>query len=75
MSLSGTLKTGSRAEAGRKRRPPFDRASLYSIGFELPSTVVEVVSMVQQEFAPGSQLLGVVMSRVRDNQHSQEHGK
>jgi hypothetical protein len=37
--------------------------------------VVEVVPVVQQEFVPGSQLLAVVMSRVRDTQHSQENGK
>jgi hypothetical protein len=75
MSLFSTLKTRCRAQAGRERRPPFHRASLYSIGFELPSAVIEVISVVQQEFAPGGQLLAVVTSWVRDSQHSQENGK
>lgn len=45
-NLSDTLETRCHTQAGRERRSTFDRSLLYTIGFELCSTVIEVISVI-----------------------------
>jgi hypothetical protein len=49
-----------------------DGSLLDVFGLKLGGAVVEVIPVVQQELAPGSQLLGVVMARVGGRQNHQE---